>query len=177
MWCWPLFKENPGREGKAQKSYFPASRVSPIAPTCQSPAKQVVLDSFPRNHKWERHFYDPVDQARGSMLALPVLPLPLGLFSVLVYTSAKGVGWSFFLQVNFKGMISFQEVLQDPRQMKRLRTHWMSVPVARCCCFRWQGALFQGGVQVRLAQACLSWVQMWMIDWLLIAKLEMFCRD
>lgn len=148
-----LFKENPGREGKAQKSHFPASWVSPTTPTCQSPAKHVVLDSFPWNHKWETLLW-PGGQVGGWMSALLVLPLPLGPFSVLVYTSAKGVEWSFFLQVNFKGMISFQEVLQDPGRNEKAKNSLNFHPCYQVLLLQMTGSTFQGGIQARLAQAC-----------------------
>lgn len=42
-------------------------------------------------------------------------PCLRGPFSVLVYTSAKGVELILLFTGKFQGMISFQEVLQDPR--------------------------------------------------------------
>lgn len=102
------------------------------------------------------------------MSALPVLPLPLGPFSVLVYTSAKGVEWSFFLQVNFKGMISFQEVLQDPRGNEKAENSLNSHPCCQVLLLRTTGSTFQGGIQVRLAQACcLEYKCEWSTDCLL----------
>ncbi|CAI9166513.1 unnamed protein product [Rangifer tarandus platyrhynchus] len=63
----------------------------------------------------ERHLDDSVGQAGDSGSALLVLPCLRGPFSVLVYTSAKGVELILLFTGKFQGMISFQEVLQDPR--------------------------------------------------------------
>lgn len=70
-------------------------------------------------------------------------PCLCGLFSVLVYTSAKGVEWYFFLQVNFKAWSVFRKCFKTPGEMKMLSTLWISIPVIRCCFFWWQGALFR----------------------------------
>lgn len=155
MWCWLcLFEENLGIEGKAQKSNFLCFLIKPYHPYLPIPSQGGCCLIHFHGITSERHFYDPVDQAGDSMSALLVLSLPLGPLSVLVYTSAKGVEWYSFLQVNFKGMISFQEVLQDSRRNENAMNSLNFHLCYKVLLLQRTGSTFQGGIQVRVAQAC-----------------------
>lgn len=59
-----------------------------------------------------------------------------------------------FLQVNFKGMISFQEVLRDPGQNAKAENSLNFHSCYQVPLLQMTGRAFQGGIQVRLAQAC-----------------------
>lgn len=98
--------------------------------------------------------------------SFPCLCGPLG---VLVYTSAKGVEFYFFLQVNFKAWSVFRKCFKTLGEMKMLSALWLSIPVIRCCFFRWWGALCGGwGIQVSVALACcLEYKCEWSTDCLL----------
>lgn len=51
-------------------------------------------------------------------------------------------------------MISFQEVLQDPRGNEKAENSLNSHPCCQVLLLQMTGSTFQGGIQVRLAQAC-----------------------
>lgn len=125
-------------------SRSPASWVSAVIPTSQSQAEEVImLDAFPRNYKWETRFWHDGPSKRFKCQLSWSFPCLCGPFSVLVYTSAKGVDLYFFLQVNFKAWSVFRKCFKTPGEMKMLSPLWISVPVIRCCSFRWRGALFR----------------------------------
>lgn len=180
MWCGLSFQRKTWKRRERNfNSSSAGSRLSPIIPTSQFPSKKLCLIHF-HGIICERHFSWPGGQRRRWDVSSPGPLLTLwGLSGSLCLSlhSAKGVEY-FFLQVNYKARSVFRKCFKTPGEMKTLRALWISIPVTRCYFFRWRGALSR--VKFRVFVFCpglLSWVQMWMMDWLLVAKLEMFYRD
>lgn len=95
-----------------------------------------------------------------------------GPFSVFVYTFAKGVELLllfYFFTGKFQGMISFQEVLQDPRQNKQKPPKYSLnfLPYSEVLLLS-KGSTFQGEIQGSAAHACgLEYKCEWPTDCLL----------
>lgn len=63
-----------------------------------------------------------MDQARGSVSALLVLSLPLWAFQCLSLHICQRSRFILLFTGKFQGMISFQEVLQDPRRNENAKS-------------------------------------------------------
>lgn len=95
-------------------------------------------------------------------------PCLRGPFSVLVYTSAKGVELILLFTGKFQGMISFQEVLQDLRWNENAKCSLNFHPCYKVLLLQMAKSTSWGETQVSVGQACcLEYKCEWLTDCLL----------
>ena len=115
-----------------------------------------------------RHFYDLVDQAGDSMSALLVPSLPPWAFQCLSLHVCQRSRMILLFTGRFQGMISFQEVLQDPRRHANAKNSMNFYPCCEVLLLQMPGSTFQGEIRVSVAQACcLEYKCEWPTDCLL----------
>lgn len=102
-----------------------------------------------------RHFYDLVDQAGDSTSALLVPSLPPWAFQCLSLQVCQRSRVILPFTGRFQGMISFQEVLQDPRPHENAKNSLNFHPCCKVLLLQMTGSTFQGKIQGEcFAQAC-----------------------
>lgn len=101
-----------------------------------------------------RHFYDLVDQAGDSMSAPLVPSLPPWAFQCLSLQVCQRGRTILLSTGRFQGMISFQEVLQDPRPHENAKNSLNFRPCCKVLLLQMTGSTFPGEIQVSVAQAC-----------------------
>lgn len=92
----------------------------------------------------ERHFHDLVDQAGESVSAVLVLSLPLWASRCLSLHICQRSRIILLFTGKFEGMISFQEVLQDPRRNENAKCSLTFHPCYKVLLLQMMGSPLRG---------------------------------